>query len=388
MSETDDDQCNCEARRCEMEDCSNCAVGNLPFCSAHCGDDEPRRRLVPPKFGRKTWRKRAPWPAWLDAHISEDDEQELTSERQPQHFGMDETDPILGPQVVTRKRCLSFLPQPHLADVEVERLDDDTCEETDEVCRLDGIQRKRKASSRNATTRTRTILKDKRLNDESIGEAKGFTCKCETQCADKVSRADISSAREAFWNLKQDERLQYLVNQLMFDATANHEEATLTFRTTINGITVCGPFYKKALGISQQMYANARTRIRTRHIVVLPKESETNLTNKRDTVVSFLKRYVEEHGQAVPNQDIRELPIGLTRCKLYVVYVSEEFEAAEISAGAQAKLSSFYLYLTQFPALKFRKWMTFSQCSICSELKSNIEKAKSKEEKGEFFRIR
>ena len=43
MSETDDDQCNCEARRCEMEECPNCAVGNLPFCSAHRGDDEPRR---------------------------------------------------------------------------------------------------------------------------------------------------------------------------------------------------------------------------------------------------------------------------------------------------------------------------------------------------------
>ena len=287
---------------------------------------------------------------------------------------------------INRKHVFNYVAAPVMAEIDVDTEGiEELREKTDEACRLEGVGKKRKLSSRQSSTRTRTVLKDKFLSDESVGQARGFTCKCEEQCADLVSRSDIFEARKSYWSLKQQDRLQHLVNEMVFHADANVEEQTVNFRTSINGKKVCGPFFKVALGVTQQMYANARTRVRHRQVTVLPKESTTNVRPKRDTVVDFLNRYVEEHGQAVPNKNIRELPIGLTRTKLYCEYLDKEFTEEEIHGRLPAAQSSFMQWVREFRSLKFRKWMTFSQCSICKELKSNIEKATSKEQKGKWF---
>ena len=215
-----------------------------------------------------------------------------------------------------------------------------------------------------------------------MAEVSAFVCKCSEQCAEKISRTEVLECRQNIWGLKQSERLQHLISEMTFDMAANFDEQTVGFRTTINGKSVCGPFYKKAMGLSQTMYAEARKRICDRRFNVLPKENTNNLADKRDRAVQFLTRYVEDHGQAIPNKNITELPMGLTRSKLYVEYLDAEFTAEEILQQKQCKISSWFNYLSQFKRLKFRKWMTFSRCSVCSQLKSNIESTKSKDEKG------
>ena len=293
---------------------------------------------------------------------------------------------VLGVSQPHFPRTLSYLTRPIFDEVDVDVDTLDALKETnDDVVRIDGVRQKRKQSTRDAAPRTRNVLRTRHLSEQSIAEATSFVCKCSEQCAEKVSRADVEACRRELWSLKEHERLQHVVNQMMFDMNANLEVQVVKFRTTINGKSVCGPFYKAALALSQTMYAEARKRICTRNTTVSQRERTNSLWNKRDRAVQFLTRYVEDHGQAIPNKNIIELPMGLTRGKLYVEFLDAEFTAEEIRQGKNCKLSSWYRYIAELPRLKFRKWMTFSRCSTCSQLKSNIEKCKSKEEKGTIF---
>ena len=293
---------------------------------------------------------------------------------------------VLGPRDSVSPRTLAYVNRPVFEEVDVDVDNLELLRETnDDVVRIDGVRQKRKRTTRESVPRIRNVLRTKHLSEEAIAEVSSFVCKCSEQCAEKVSRADIAQCRKDLWTLKEHERLQHVINQMVFDLNAELEVQHVKFRTTVNGKSVCGPFFKAALALTQTMYSEARKRICNRHTTVNRRERNNTLWNKRDRAVQFLTRYVEDHGQAIPNKNITELPMGLTRNKLYVEFLDAEFTAEEILQQKQCQLSSWYRYLSEMPRLKFRKWMTFSRCSTCSQLKSNIEKCESAEEKGNRF---
>ena len=190
-----------------------------------------------------------------------------------------------------------------------------------------------------------------------------------------VTREEISALRQQYWGMQESQRQSHIVTKLAYDMNAVYQSSCIEFRYYINGKKVCGPFFQEAYPLSKQMFADARRRVRSRQLTVDEKRNDNIIPKKALSVSEFLKGYLDEHGQAIPNKQEIHLPAGVSRALVYVKYMAT-FTEEQIAQKEHAQESTFYQVLREdYPHVKFPRTCAFSQCNVCSQIKSAIEKA-------------
>ena len=187
--------------------------------------------------------------------------------------------------------------------------------------------------------------------------------------------------------MAQGERLQHLVDKLLYDMSADYDSGKINFRYFIGSTQVCGPFFMAAYPLSKYMFKNIRDAVCKRRLHPEAPRKDNKIAPKTSSVIEFLRTYIDKHGQGIPNKEEVHFPRGMSRSFVYVEYLSS-FTAEEISHGDHAALPTWYQVLnTHYPHLKFPNYSSFSQCNICNKLKSNIEKSEGRQRE-EYKKIR
>ena len=212
--------------------------------------------------------------------------------------------------------------------------------ECDPKIRLDN-KRKKQPAKENPKQRSK-LLSSKHCSVENTALIFAFACKCKQQCAEQFSLQDMKILRQAHWMLNGQERQQALLQKLYFDMVADYETQTINFRYVINGKQVCGPFFCAAYRISNDAFAIARKMVTEKEFNALPKSGKANAVNlKFYDIYDFLREYVDEHGSAIPNRTIINMPDGLSRQKLYVHMLSL-VPLEQLETRKHAGISYFY----------------------------------------------
>ena len=225
-------------------------------------------------------------------------------------------------------------------------------------------------------------LLTKNLQPRAISSVKGFYCKCKEQCSDELTFNQIEAERKHYWNLDQTARKQYLIDKLVFDLSANHERAEVDFKFTVQGKEVYGPFFRNVYPLSFRTYCDVRTRVRQRNTNVRKRERTNDLQKHSQNIVEYLDVYAETNGEPQPNKQDIHFPQGVGKNDVYTSFLADMYEEGD----KVPTIRHFYrVWRSKRKQYKCPKWSTFSKCSICTDIKFQIESGGGREAKGKSF---
>ena len=233
-------------------------------------------------------------------------------------------------------------------------------------------------------TKRRNRLEVKNLDPQKIADCRRHRCKCLTKCASKFTFEDIERERDTYWKLDQRSQKQHLVDKLSFDLVADHDSQTVEFRYMVQHKQVCGSFFKALYPLSMRMYTDIRSRVRNKNTHVQPRKRTNSMQVFSQRIMDFLDKYAECKGEPQPNKTDIHFPKGIGKLDVYGDFLAEEFTADEKTPSISWFYNVWRHYRRQY---KCPKWSTFSKCSICTDIKFQMEQGGGKEAKRKFLFI-
>ena len=108
------------------------------------------------------------------------------------------------------------------------------------------------------------------------------------------------------------------------------------------------------------------------------------ISKKAERVALFLDEHAEKYGNAQPDKTEIHFPEGFTKEKVYrdyLRYMADEYEEPNITENCS---QSYFnkVWKKRKSNLKCREWTTFTKCRLCTEIKSDLQRAPNKQHKG------
>ena len=229
------------------------------------------------------------------------------------------------------------------------------------------------------------VKKDKFLKEASCRKISRLPCSCGQHCALKFQdwRA-IAKEREAFWAKGAKEQNTFIYDSLNRNGIVKDPpESNFSFRYVIDGKHVCSFYYEKFFPICHQRFISIRKKVTNAR---RPREDPTSHF-KKSPKMQFLKTWMEkffqEVGQAMPDKEEVHLPACFTRQCIFEAY--QYSVLANLTLEFLVSRSYFYeTWTKEFPRVKIYRWTRFSQCDICNALTHREDRAENAAERRKY----
>jgi len=244
---------------------------------------------------------------------------------------------------------------------------------------IDNPKKRKKSSS--STERQPKKMAVKNLDPYKISAVRGFHCQCQPPCGERLSFQDIETERKHYWSLDQQAHKQYLIDKLLFDLSPDYDTTELKFKFSVQGKQVCASFFQNVYPLSKRQYSDIRTRVKQRNTSVATRSRCNQIQQNTEDIKEYLDAYAEANGEPQPNKKDINFPEGVSKLDVYTSYLADKFEDGDKVPTIRHWYRAWRDNRKQY---KCPKWSTFSKCSICTDIKFQMESGGGKEAKGEL----
>lgn len=226
----------------------------------------------------------------------------------------------------------------------------------------------------------RSTMLNRKVASENVEKVLKDKCSCGRCCNEFFSKQDILLLRKMTLGLPRQRQNAMLADKLKkFGTAASGSDGRLQFkfRYRLEGAfaggcrEVCGTFWWSAVGISKTRFHQLKRSILNNTSPETVQYRRARLPNTRTLNARFwMKDYVVDNGQAVPNKEEFHLQRGVTKSDVWSAY-----KRAMGNRGEQVPLKYPHfinLWNNEFKHVKVMPSTDFARCDLCERCQEHL----------------
>ena len=226
----------------------------------------------------------------------------------------------------------------------------------------------------------RSTMLNRKVASENVEKLLKDKCPCGRSCNEFFSKQDILVLRKMILGLPRQRQNAMLVDKLKkYGTVASGSDGRLQFKFQyrLEGATaggcreVCSTFWWSAVGISKTRFHKLQRSILNNTSPETVKYRRARLPNTRTLKARWwMKDYVVDHGQAIPNKEEFHLQRGVSKADVWM-----EYKRAMNNLGEPTTLKYPHfinLWNNEFKHVKVMPSTDFARCDLCERCQEQL----------------